>query len=659
MVFPRFTHPITGVVVPVSALRSKECAGIGEFPDLVLLARWAVDIGIKLIQILPVNDTGYERSPYSALSAFALHPIYARLNLFPEATEGPETISAEIDQLRKAHRHQTIIDFDAVLSSKMMILRKMWETSSSLSRKEAARWADDNPWVMSYALFSLLKEENGLNSWIDWEKYRNPDSKDPKKLWKKRKHDAEFWVWLQWRLEKQFREVSRQLEELGVALKGDIPILITDDSADLWAERRNFNLKMRAGAPPDAGSPGGQNWGFPTYNWIYLEGTDYRWWRERIDQAAKFYHAYRIDHVLGFFRIWAVPENDIAALGGRYEPPVPINAADLNALGFDEGRITWLSMSHFPKEELREVFGEEWESVVGLLHQVGSEDLWRETRHGPTERDVEASALSDGGKETLKQLLRNRTLIDIGENAYVPAWNYQASRGWNSLSDDERAALDELIRRRDRKSEALWEETGRRLLKMMKSDGSMLVCAEDLGSVPDFVPGVLNDLGILGLKVVRWARMWDRPGEPYIPFSEYPELSVATGSVHDSTTIRGWLAAEAQNDVELRRVMAVAPATKLSGVSGCRQVLEKIQDSNSLITAHPLQDLLALDPSCTSENPAEERINVPGTVEPTNWCWRMIPELEHLKDNSDLNYMMRALCAGREVRSADFPGGRK
>jgi 4-alpha-glucanotransferase len=245
MVFPRFTHPITGVVVPVSALRSKESAGIGEFPDLVLLARWAADIGIKLIQILPVNDTGYERSPYSALSAFALHPIYARLNLFPEATDGPDAISAEIEKLRRAHRQEPKIDFDAVLSSKMMILRKMWESASSSSRKEAARWADDNPWVISYAVFSLLKEENGLKSWIDWEKHRNPDSKDLKKLWKKRKQEAEFWVWLQWRLENQFREVSRQLEELGVALKGDIPILITDDSADLWAERRNFNLKMR------------------------------------------------------------------------------------------------------------------------------------------------------------------------------------------------------------------------------------------------------------------------------------------------------------------------------------------------------------------------------------------------------------------------------
>jgi 4-alpha-glucanotransferase len=646
MKYPGFKNPVTGVAVPVSSLRSRSSLGIGEFADLPALGQWAVSAGISLIQILPVNDTGYERSPYSALSAFALHPVYACLSDFPEAVSGRSAleIAGEIAALKSELPHKGPVAFDAVLTGKHKILRSMWKSAEKADLKEAEKWEKANPWVRPYALFSLIRQENLLKAWYDWDKHQSPDEKEIASLWKERRKEAEFWVWLQWRLESQFRRAAEELDAMNIVLKGDIPILINDDSADVWADRENFHLNLRAGAPPDALASGGQNWGFPIYNWNHLRSADFHWWRRRLDQAAKFYHAFRIDHVLGFFRIWAVPEGDISALNGYFEPSVPVTRGDLAALGWDEGRITWCSLAHIPGFELRDNFGAEAPVVQGMLEQVGMEDLWRERPDGPSDKEVMASSLSEGAKERLMSLLRNRMLIPLDKHQWLPSINFMETRSWHSLSDGERTALSSLLHRKREESEALWETTGRELLSMMKRDGGMLVCAEDLGSVPDCVPGVLGDLGILGLKVVRWARLWDEEGQPYIPFDDYPALSVATGSVHDSTTLRGWLAGEARNDGELRKVLGLTENAILAGADGVRKVLRALGGSNSLVVVHPIQDLLALDPRMADADPESERINVPGVVSPDNWTWRMMPDLESLLNNDRLNSELKALC---------------
>ncbi len=657
MKYPSFNYPVTGVVVPLSALRSRKSAGIGEFADLPLLGLWAVSTGLQLIQILPVNDTGFERSPYSALSAYALHPVYARLENFPEASSGKSKsrINEEIQAFKFSLKSDTEaagsdrINFNAVLTGKMRILKSMWDSASAADIKKAENWAGKNPWVINYALFSLLKEENGSKSWIEWGSFQNPGKKDLEKLWRKRKKDAVFWLWLQWRLETQFKTAAEELDSMGIALKGDIPILINDDSADVWAERSNFNLKLRAG------SPDGQNWGFPTYNWVHLRSENFRWWRKRLDQAAKFYHAYRIDHVLGFFRIWAVPEEDNSAWNGHFQPSVPLTREDLESSGFDKDRIIWLSRAHFPGVELREVFGNEAPLIQKMLEQLDLEDLWRTRPDGPGEKKVAASTLSGEAKELLFQALRNRTLLSTGEDSWSPSINYTETRGWNSLSDDERKSLGGLIQRAAENSETLWEETGRELLEIMKGDGSMLVCAEDLGAIPACVPGVLEELGILGLKITRWARKWDEPGQPYIPFSEYPELSVSSSSVHDSTTLRGWLAGEARMDEELRIALGLPGELDLSGSTGVKIILEALQKTSSMVAAYPIQDLLALKSDCVSCNPEVERVNIPGTVQERNWTWRMKLSLEELLEHSELNEELKTLCSIRE--KVPPPGG--
>jgi len=652
--YPDFRNPVTGVVVPLSALKSRSSLGIGEFADLPLLGRWARSAGLQLIQILPVNDTGFERSPYSALSAFALHPVYARLDDFPEASS-PE-IMKNITELRIELDSGTLpgakpldekIDFDRVLTGKMHILRLMWKQSGKSDLRQAERWAVNNPWIRNYALFSLFKEENQLKSWVEWKEYRNPGEKELSRLWKKRKNDAGFWMWLQWRLEEQFTAAAGVLDSMGIALKGDIPILINEDSADIWAEGSNFNLNFRAG------SPDGQNWGFPIYNWDYLRSEDFLWWKKRLYQASKFYHAYRIDHVLGFFRIWAVPEGDYSAWNGYFQPCVPVSRTELENLGFDESRITWLTRAHFPGEELRRNFGDEVEIVQGMMEQVGLDDLWRNRSDGPFEKEVAASALGEESRETLFQALRNKTLISTGIDSWTPSLNYKSSRAWKSLSEKEQWKLGELFREKNEASEGLWKEAGKELLKMMKSDGSMLVCAEDLGAIPPSVPGVLKELGILGLKVTRWSRKWDEPGQPYIRFSDYPELSVTTSSVHDSTTLRGWLAGEAREDRELRKALGLPEETALSDNNAVKTVLEALQKAPSIVAAYPIQDLLALNPDCVSIKPEDERINIPGTVQPGNWTWRMKLSLEELLEHEALKENLKKLCSLRKKKNTD------
>ena len=640
------THPLTGIVVPVSALKSRHGAGIGEFADLVPFGRWAASAGVELIQLLPVNDTGFERSPYSALSAFALHPIYARLDDFPEARDAAP--ASRIAQLKSETATAERVDFDAVLSAKISIVRSMWDRSTRKDREDAAAWGAENPWVRPYALYSLLKDENDRKPWTEWPRHRDPSEVDLKRLWRKRRSDAAFHVWLQWHLDRQFRSAAEELKALGVLLKGDIPILINDDSADVWARRENFRLDFRAGSPPDAGSPDGQNWGFPTYDWNYLESTGYQWWRERLERAAVFYDAYRIDHVLGFFRIWCIPETDRSARCGFFDPSAPILRGDLERLGWDSGRIVWMSRAHIPGEELRDALGEDAERAAEMLHQVENEDLWRADADSPTEEELAGTALDPSARERLAEFLRNRTLLELSDGTFRPNWSYEATRGWASLDDEDRRALDGLLKRKAVESEGLWDRTGRERLTMMKGDGSMLVCAEDLGSIPDCVPPALDDLGILGLRVCRWAREWNEPGEPYIRPSDYPELSVATASVHDSTTLRDWLAKEAADDSALREVLDLPADADLGGTRGVRTVLEALQRSASLLAVHPLQDLLALDASCVDADPAAERFNTPGTVGGSNWTWRMKPTIEDLPTLAKLNAELRALC---EIRT--------
>lgn len=644
---------LTGVVVPVFSLKSGESVGTGEFADLSALGVWAERVGIDMIQILPVNDTGFERSPYSALSAFALHPLYIRLQDLPEA----KPYRDEIDALRRHTAGHQKLGYEETLEGKLRILRVIWEKNSPalLADTDLTAFADSRDWIKPYALFSLWREENHRASWRDWPNHQNPKEADLDAMWNLRGKEAFFWVYLQWRLDQQFHKAALDLDRRGVSLKGDIPILINDDSADVWWNRRLFRTDLRAGAPPDHLATEGQNWGFPTYDWDALRKEGFRWWTERLKWASRFYHAYRIDHVLGFFRIWSIPEEDVAASGGWFIPSQSITRKDLEGLGWDDGKITWMTRAHIPGEELRSSLGKEADTAAKFLEKIGEEDLWRRPKRGPTEKEIADSPLSENARHRFFGFLRDVALIETEDDAYAPAWNLHNTRSWRSLTEVEREDLENLVRRRGEQSETLWEENARELLSMMKGPGDLLVCAEDLGVVPNCVPRVLEGLGILALRVVRWARLWSQGEEPYEKPADYPYLSVATTSVHDSTVLRQWLREEA--DQSFLKAFDLTGDGPAEGSDRLRNLLEKVQQGNSMLTAFPLQDLLALDPDSVEDDPAEERINVPGTVGGDNWTWRMRPRIEDLLGNETLIRELTHLTRIR--RRLPDHGGRK
>ncbi|HSV57242.1 MAG TPA: 4-alpha-glucanotransferase, partial [Magnetospirillaceae bacterium] len=498
--------------------------------------------------------------------------------------------------------------------------------------------------------------------WKEWPVFRDPSAADIGELWEEgaRRDGRLFHAWVQMRCEEQFLAACRDLAGRGIALKGDIPILMNDDSADCWAHRPWFRMDRIAGAPPDMFSELGQNWGFPIYDWAEQAREGYSFWKDRLRRAAKFYGACRIDHVLGFFRIWALPEREESGYLGAFEPSAAITRAELRDAGFSGQRVRWLSEPHIREAHLLEAAcrddarpggaeaGAAAERAGALLDRLGSEPLYlfRESVRG--EKDIQASGLPDAVRGFLLAAWRDRVLVPLGTESFAPAWRHYSASAWATLSDTERSALEGLIRGKAAESELRWEDFGRRLLGVLISASDMLFCAEDLGAVPPFVPSVLAELGILGLRIPRWTRRWGEPGEPCVEPGDYPRLTVCSPSVHDTSTLRDWWEHEAG---EADRVAALGDA-KAPAAWSCEtaaRALARLAAGASALLAVQLQDLLDLSPAYASLDSREDRINIPGTVSETNWTWRMPVTLETLASDAE--------WAGRVAAAAARPAG--
>lgn len=644
----KFSHQgrrLSGIAVPLSAIRSESSPGCGEYPDLLSLAELAESWAFDLVQLLPVNDSGFQNSPYFALSAFALHPVYIRIAELPElaATAGAkagaktkaEALLAEAEALVKLYSKEERVPFEPLLKAKLLLLRKIWklEGGAKALGTELESWMAKNPWVKSYAAFVALKARYQEQPWWDWPDHRDPSGADIDALWGEASFSDElrFWAWLQMRAEGQFRAAAEYLASKGIALMGDIPILMNADSADVWSRRSCFKLELSAGAPPDMYSEMGQNWGFPIYDWEELEKTGYGFWVDRLAEADKYYSCFRIDHVLGFFRIWSLSERERTGAMGRFIPDLPLRRSELEGLGFGSDRIRWLSRPHVPLWRLVQAAGESAAKTAAFaaLDRIGSEDLFLFKDSIRGEKDIEALPLiSPAARDFLQTMWRDRSLFEYEEGLFFPTWKCHESTSWASLSDREKGELDALFRDKRVRAEELWAKTGKKLLGALAASVPMLPCAEDLGSVPDCVPKVLEELGILGLRVFRWARRWNEGGQPQIPIADYPEATVACPSVHDSSSIRGWWEEEADR-AQIWSFAASAlgrdlgPAPERLGAEQVEILLELIARSASRFAVYPIQDLLALSEKLRPADPKSERINVPGTVGSGNWSYRM------------------------------------
>lgn len=676
----------TGVSIPLGAIYTTKKDGtvIGEFTDLPEFAKLCKKSDMTLLQLLPVNDTGTGSSPYSGLSAFALHPIYIDIQALPEyeaVYASDKTFTKEYDQMIKnfGYAKDKRYDYTGILNTKTSLLSHIYNSTeiakNAAPDEELTKWIKKNPWIVNYAVYKNLKFKYMQASWKEWPKEdTNLSEKEIKARWEDSslKKEHLFYAWTQMRAAEQFKKATAAVKKAGITLKGDMPILMNEDSCDAWALPGIFNHNLRAGSPVDGENPTGQNWGFPTYNWDYLKKHKYNWWVDRLKSAEQYYGAYRLDHILGFFRIWAIPSRDTTAVLGHTVPYVPMTREQLNNIGMDDGRIRWLSQPHVPTGAIEDITWNHQTATSILemfMDRIGNEELWlfKKSVNGDKdfyEADISKYCEGDAAqrsKDVLSRYWRDRCLIEIEENKFVPVWTYYESTAWKSLNDDEKNRLKGLIENTERDQDRLWETQSDEILSTLTNSVDMVPCGEDLGAELPCLPGVMDKNEILGLRVMRWTRRWSLPGSPYIPLNEVTYLSVATSSVHDSTTVRQWWG-EDRDGASLfvrtnswafgiegwdnQKIEATANSEFTPEIA--EGYLKGIAKSNSVWCIHPLQDYLSMDKKYWLEDSNCERVNVPGSVNNFNWTYRMPCTVEELEKNKSLIEKIKGIVAAHK-----------
>lgn len=336
-------HPrFTGTAVPVFSLRSKNSLGIGDFGDIKLLIDWAKQQGQSIIQLLPVNDTSVymtwkDSYPYNCLSVMALHPIYADIHAIGKLKDSSK--EAEFLQRGEELNAMRAMEYDKVWDLKMEYLRALYNDYKADIEAEPDYYKfikKSREWVFSYSTFCVLRDKFGTSDFSQWGEFSNYSTSLIAKLASAESeycNDIHFYIFIQYNLYKQLTEVKAYAHKMGIALKGDIPIGISPFGVDAWQYNNLFNFNQSAGAPPDYFSQDGQNWGFPTYKWEEMAKDNYRWWRKRLRYLSLFFDAYRIDHILGFFRIFEIPKGIVSAKYGHFNPVIPLSVEEINQHG--------------------------------------------------------------------------------------------------------------------------------------------------------------------------------------------------------------------------------------------------------------------------------------------------------------------------------------
>ena len=676
---------LCGTAVPVSALYSQKSCGVGEFSDLIPFADFCKKAGLRIIQLLPVNDTGTDSSPYNALSAFALHPLYICLDDIPEA----HTFKAEIKKIRAAFEPHTPGErfrYRDILHEKNVLLHAIFNKAESQiiadsQTGELAEWINANPWIIEYAVFKNIKRQNYYASWKDWKEcagMRSPSTAKIAAAWNdpvlKREHL--FYAWVQMHLHKQLLKAVTYCANNGIAVKGDIPILMNEESVEVWAHPEYFRSDLRAGSPPDGDNPTGQNWGFPIYNWVNLKATGYRWWKERLAHASQYYHAYRLDHILGFFRIWAITEGETTGILGKPIPYAEITIEDLKKAGFSKSRIRWMAEPHINTDIVQNAVNGDYLYAHGLLRKVadriGTEELWLFKAEIQSEADIHRCEFPPEVETVLRQKWTDRMLVKAGKDlhgaaVYTAAYLYRNTTAWGTLSEDEQRQFALLVEEKELMQNQLWAAQAGDILSELCDSVDMQPCAEDLGAKPAALPAVLENLHILSLRVFRWEREWGKNGAPFIPLQDYPKAAVAVTSVHDSSTMREWWEQELSYvdmrsffdalhiDGKMRKTLCPIEGEKPAYTADLAVVLlSALIKVPSMLAIFPVQDWLGvIIDELPKSKACEERINVPGTVSKSNWTYRLPLPIETLGKNKELIKRLRNITSLRHTELTD------
>jgi len=653
-----------GVAIPVFSLRGEHGLGVGEFADLKPLADWAAGVGLKLIQILPINDTTSSHDwtdsyPYSAISVFALHPIYLRIDDLGYPM--PEDFPAEVDSAREWLNALQYVDHEEVMKAKTGFLRRIFAShrENIIGGDGFQTFLTENrDWVVPSAVFCVTRDKFGtadFSKWGDWavfDRDRVDVMADPSHPdWT----EVSYHIWLQYELDRQLSDAVAHLHKRGVALKGDLPIGIDRQSVDAWTAPHLFKMDAQAGAPPDAFAVKGQNWGFPTYNWEVMQQDGYAWWRSRFAKLSRYFDAYRIDHILGFFRIWQVPQDQVEGIMGWFDPALPIHIDEFRerGIGFDYDRFCKPYIrGHF----LRECFGETLEEVKEHYLDDCGDDIYQLRDEVATQRRIADHFATRGGldpaeKERVDHIRDG--LLDCasevlffevpgsGGMLFHPRCTMQMTRSFQELDWQTKTKVDELyVDYFFRRQEDFWQARGYEKLPAMRRASPMLLCGEDLGMVPACVPGVLKELGILSLEIQRMPKSSD------VEFSDpasAPYLSVVSPSTHDMPTLRGWWREDhhVSGNFAWNMLGIAFPPAELSGEIATTILVQHLQ-SPAMWAVFPLQDLLAIDEDLRHPDPDAERINVPAVV-PYYWRYRMHLGLDELAAADGFNERIREM----------------
>jgi len=668
-----------GTAIPVFSLRSDKDWGIGDFGDLFPMIDWLEQSGQKILQLLPVQDTTnsfswYDSYPYSIISVFALHPIYAAPSLLPALEDRDK--AASFEERAKQLNLSESVKYEEVLSLKWEYFRLLFdqEQGKIIQSVDYKRFLKENShWLRPYAAYCYLLRKLNNPDPKAWGEYSNYDSEsisrlcDPRQSWHK---DIAIHYYIQFQLHCQLEQVHDYAAQKGILLKGDIPIGVNRFSVEAWQHKNLFRLDLQTGAPPDEFSDQGQNWGFPVYDWNEMHRWQYKWWRKRLQHMAKYFDAYRIDHILGFFRIWSIPTDSTSGLLGYFKPALPYTPKEIRAFGLDFDRQTMC------KPLVDEVLLGEYPGleIFSYLRSPGNQKRHSSKKESPApgskpdqtgnhqryllkeELDTQSKVRNYFGDSTQKEISRLREalcrmctevlFIEDKDKAgrYHPRILGNQTAAYRCLSEKQQKAFDRLYEHFyfERHNE-FWKEQAMRSLPELLSSSSMIACGEDLGMIPASVPEVMEQLCMLSLELERMPKTF---GVEFEALDRIPYLSVCTTSTHDMSPLRAWWE---ENPLQAGRYWQSVLHEQSDAPLECSadlayRILQHHLSSNAMWVILPWQDWLALHNDLRKTRAETERINVPENSK-HRWDYRIHINIEDFLNSTTLNTTIRRMIA--------------
>jgi len=648
----------SGVAIPVFSLRSTKGFGIGEFLDLKLIVDWASQCGLNLVQVLPVNDTlanltWQDSYPYAAISVFALHPLY--INVESIGTLKDKKVKAEYEKDLKVLNLLQTVDFELVLDKKMKYFRALYsqEFKNFTTNPDAQKFLIKNEeWLKPYAVFCHLRDVNKTSNFGKWGQLSEYSKSKVEAYFEMTHQDYEavlFYVFLQFHADRQLKDAHQYAVSQRVILKGDLPIGIYRYSCDAWVAPELYNMNEQAGAPPDDFSVLGQNWGFPTYNWEEMAKDNYSWWQKRMQKLSEYFDALRIDHILGFFRIWQIPTNQIEGTLGMFNPRLPFHIEEIKSKGKVYDLERWTKpyiRGHF----LERMFGQDVEWVVKHFLKEIAPNIFLFQPQVSTQNDIKnyfdfnqiknKEHIEKGLLHLVSEVLMIEEPNSNGQY-FNPRITLNKTISFEELPDYEKPIIQKLYSDYyfSRHNE-FWKRQAYQKLPALLCASNMLICGEDLGMIPDSVAEVMKNLNIITLEIQRMPKGNLKFGD----VAHYPYLSVCSPSCHDMSTIRGWWESDYENASQFYydylQWYGLAPRGANTNI--VEGIVKDHLASPSILAIFPIQDLVGLDEKLRRSVAQEEQINEPSNPK-HYWRYRFHLNMEELIEAKVFNNYLKNL----------------